>query len=247
MHHYTTHQKIVFVSDVHLRDQFDPNVARLSECLNRIADKVDAIYILGDLFDFWISAGCVHTHSQILSSLRDITRRCPIYFMPGNRDFFMTPALCRRFGMKKIPDPYMIQHGEKRILLTHGDLLCTSDRSYQLMRRILQNSLIKGLHAIIPSRIITFLTRKIQSACRQSKRRKSPQRMQADDATVRTWFQRYQPDVLIYGHVHVPNHYCLLDTGVCGEVIVLDTWDNQANYCLVAETSPMLVSDSPVT
>lgn len=246
MHHYTTHQKIVFVSDVHLRGHHDPNVARLSECLNRLADEVDAIYILGDLFDFWISADCVHTHHKILTSLQDIARRCPIYFMPGNRDFFMTATLCRQFGMTKIPDPYTIQHGEKSILLTHGDLLCTSDRGYQLMRRILQNPLIKGLHAIIPSRIITFLTRKIQSVCRQAKRRKSPQCMQADDATVRTWFQRYQPDILIYGHVHVPNHYCLFDTGSGGEVIVLDTWDSQANYCLTTETSSLLVCGSSV-
>ena len=110
------------------------------------------------------------------------------------------------------------------------------------LAKVILDSLDLGL-----SRIITFLTRKIQSACRQSKRRKSPQRMQADDATVRTWFQRYQPDVLIYGHVHAPNHYCLFDTGVCGEVIVLDTWDNQANYCFVADTSPLLVCDSSVS
>ena len=235
MHHYSNSQRIAFVSDVHLQDQDDPNVDRLTQCLQALAGTSDAIYILGDLFDFWMTADCASTHQKVLSAIQHLSKQCPVFFMPGNRDFFMTQSVCRTYGMTKIADPLMIYHGEKKVLLTHGDLLCSKDRTYQIMRFILQSRLVRGLHAIIPAQLITYLTRKIQAACHRSKKQKPAQCMQADTHTIQSWFQRYQPDILIFGHVHKPQHYCIDDDCIHGEVVVLDSWENQANFCQITE------------
>ncbi|MBL97638.1 MAG: UDP-2,3-diacylglucosamine diphosphatase [Legionellales bacterium] len=240
MHCYATHEQIAFIADVHLRDGYDPLVDQLAAVLQTLARSVRAIYILGDLFDFWISNDCMQTHQRILKCILTTSASCPIYFMPGNRDFLLSSAVCRRFGMTKIADPFMIQHGLRNILLTHGDLLCTEDRSYQLFRRIIQSRVLRGLFAITPRHLLERITRSSKKALKQTKQRKTRASMLANPLTISRWFSKYRHDVLIYGHVHAPSH----QQSDQREIVVLDSWEHQINYCLLSPSGVALHRDA---
>ena len=59
--------------------------------------------------------------------------------MHGNRDFLMSKSFCKKYGMQLIKDPTVISLYGKKILLMHGDTLCTDDVEYQKYRKIVRS------------------------------------------------------------------------------------------------------------
>src|SRR5699024_3535370 len=58
-----------------------------------------------------------------------------VYFICGNRDFLVGDRFCREAGMSRLEEPHFLSHAGQRVLLLHGDTLCTDDVSYQNFRR----------------------------------------------------------------------------------------------------------------
>ena len=106
--------------------------------LAREASQSQAIYILGDLFEYWIGdddLGDPFNASVAQALARTAARGVKLYFMHGNRDFLIGREFCRAAGMTLLEDPHRIElHGRDAILM-HGDTLCTDDHDYQSWRR----------------------------------------------------------------------------------------------------------------
>ncbi|MEO7325817.1 MAG: UDP-2,3-diacylglucosamine diphosphatase [Dokdonella sp.] len=126
----------LFISDLHL-DASRPHITDLFvEFVRKEAVRAKALYILGDLFEAWIGDDNDDgTATQVADALADLRRHgVPCFFIHGNRDFLLGDAFARRAGMTLLPDPSTLEIEGQRILLMHGDTLCTNDAPYQAFR-----------------------------------------------------------------------------------------------------------------
>ena len=128
----------LFISDLHLDAARPAKVSLFSELLRAAPARARNLYILGDLFEAWAGDDDLREpHGHILEALAQATQSgLSIGFMRGNRDLLVGETFARRTGCRLLPDPTVLQLDNQRVLLTHGDLLCTSDRGYQAYRRI---------------------------------------------------------------------------------------------------------------
>ncbi len=132
----------LFISDLHLApDTLAANEALLN-FLEQTAPSADAVYVLGDLFEYWIGDdGLEHPFAR---SIADAFRKVsdggvPVFFMHGNRDFLIGSRFARESGMKILEDPTIGNLYGGRTLLMHGDTLCTDDVEYQKFRAMVRN------------------------------------------------------------------------------------------------------------
>src|SRR4026208_1489043 len=114
----------------------------LLKFLEQTAPRSDAVYVLGDLFEYWIGDdGLEHPFARRIA---DAFRRLPdggvpLYFMHGNRDFLIGERFARESGMKILEDPTMVNLYGRPTLLMHGDSLCSDDLEYQKFRAMVRN------------------------------------------------------------------------------------------------------------
>ncbi len=190
-----------FISDLHLHAGATQQQQLLLNFLRNQGKQADALYILGDLFAIWFGDDLIEEYTrELFAALRDL--KIPVYFMRGNRDFLIGEQFCATAGCTLLADPCVIELYGKTVLLTHGDLLCTADRTYQRMRKFIQNSLIKAIFLSLPK----TLRRKIALWVQRKAKRAAKDSAVYDVApsTVNAWFTKFNAPVMIHGHTHLP-------------------------------------------
>jgi len=129
--------RISFISDLHLDASRPQATTAFRHFLESDARAATRLYILGDLFEFWIGDDEDDPHAiEVLGAIRDYTaagHECLV--MRGNRDFLLGAGFERRSGARLLPDPIVTEFFGERVLVTHGDLLCTDDHAYQRYRQ----------------------------------------------------------------------------------------------------------------
>lgn len=191
------------ISDLHLSEQRPKIVTLFSQFLQNITAPDHALYILGDFFDYWIGDDDLSDFNRsIIGLLNDaVESGLKIYVMHGNRDFLIGQKFAQLSGVTLIPDPFVLTGGQQEILLMHGDLLCTDDKSYQLFRKVVRNFFIKALYLSLPLKI----RRKIAQIIRQQSQKKNIYLKIIDVTTkgINHYIKHYP--VLIHGHTHLFN------------------------------------------
>jgi UDP-2,3-diacylglucosamine hydrolase len=196
----------LFISDLHL-DRERPDIQALfHEFLQNRAAGADALYILGDLFEYWIGDDDPgQEHADTLKALQALTSRgVPVYFLPGNRDFLIGQEFLEQSGCQKLDDHVIIDLYGQKVLLMHGDTLCTDDVEYQQLRSMMRN----------PQWQAQFLAQPYEDRLQQvlSLRKKSSEAIAAkgeiitdvNDQAVRDTMCQYGVTELIHGHTHRP-------------------------------------------
>ena len=217
---------VLFVSDLHI-DAGKPHVLeglkRLVECE---APTADALYILGDLAEVWIGDD---DDSETAQSLREALSRaahlCPLRIMHGNRDFLFGQRFAREVGGELIDDPHVAQIDGQRVLLTHGDALCTADTAYQLARRVFRS---EAWQRDILGRSLQErrgIAREMRRQSKAANANKAENIMDVTPEEVVALMRRMGCATLIHGHTHRPgvNDVPLGDT--VGTRYVLGDWD----------------------
>jgi UDP-2,3-diacylglucosamine hydrolase len=221
----------LFISDLHL----DPSRPRATSAFLRFlrsdARRAERLYILGDLFEFWIGDDDDDPHSgEVLDALRDYTasgRACLV--MRGNRDFLLGARFGERTGTQLLTDPTVEDVFGTRVLIMHGDQLCTDDRAYQRYRRIVNNVRLQRLFLALP--------RAWRRAAGVEGRRRSrayaasgqPGIADVSPAAVAEAMAQARVNVLLHGHTHRPAIHRLDLKGVAGARIVLGDWYEQGS------------------
>ena len=172
------------------------------------------MYILGDLFEAWTGDDDPsRTAAQVAEALAAFSRHAPVYFMAGNRDFLLGNAYAARAGMQILPEPCVIERHSRRILLTHGDEMCTDDTEYQKYRTVIRRPWVCRLLLSLPFALRRRIAEKMRNASRQ--RQKSADVYAIADVTeagVQAAFANHAPfDAIVHGHTHRPNthqHQC---------------------------------------
>jgi len=220
---------ILLVSDLHLEPQRPDLVRAFLHFLQNRARGVEALYILGDLFEAWIGDDAMSPFEQeIATALRQLADSgTAIYLMHGNRDFLIGKAFCRQAGCQLLPDRHIADFQGRRVLLMHGDTLCTRDEGYQKLRRILRNPLTLFVLRHLPLASRQKLARKLRNESRQQTRAKAMDITDVTEAEVEREMRAARVTTLIHGHTHRPARHELLLDGQPAERIVLGDWDRR--------------------
>ena len=129
-----------FISDLHL-DKSRPLVNNFFiDYLSNIDKGVSDLYILGDLFEYWVGDDDpMDGLEQVREAIIALGKKINIWYMHGNRDFLITKKICDALNINLLDDPTLIDMSDKRILLLHGDTLCTDDKAYQNFRKMVRS------------------------------------------------------------------------------------------------------------
>jgi len=220
-----------FVSDLHI-DASQPGIARqFIEFLAGEARGAGALYVLGDLFEVWLGDDDSAPDKQaVIAALRRLTdsgTRC--FVMHGNRDFLIGARFCAEAGCTLLADGSVAEVHRRRVLLMHGDSLCTDDLSYQRLRRTLRNPLMLAVLPRLPLATRQRLAARLRAGSREHTGSTAPEIMDVNQDAVLAAFAAFGVDTLIHGHTHRPAvHRLALPSGPARR-IVLGDWYTQGS------------------
>lgn len=211
------------------------------------AKGIQALYILGDLFDVWVGQD-IHTEFQqtILTALAEVVKTgTKVYFMHGNRDFLMQNDYLQAAGIERLQDPTVINLHGTPTLLMHGDTLCTQDKAYQRFRLIAQNPITRWLFLRLPIKSRDNISKKLRAKSQQYQKSQSLTILDVTEVAVEQAMRKHQVTQLIHGHVHRPNIHDASCDSQLGKRLVLGDWHKQASYILSTPAKTILATFEP--
>lgn len=238
---------ILFISDLHLQEE-RPDISRaFLRFLDERARHAEALYILGDFFEVWIGDDGMtpfqHSIATALARLAETGTR--VYLMHGNRDFLLGKGFCRLARCALLADPCLVTLAGEPVLLSHGDLLCTSDEAYMRMRRWLRNPVSLFLLRNLPLASRRKLARKLRSESRTQTRLKADDIVDVTPEEVLRLMRTHGVSTLIHGHTHRPAVHALQIDGRPARRIVLGDWDSQG-WALEADENGLRQAPFPL-
>ena len=208
-------KKLFFASDFHLGA---PNASeskirekRIIRWLDSIESDAAAIFLVGDIFDFWFEYGEVIPKGFIpfiskLSQLRD--KKIPIFFFTGNHDLWMKDYFTEELGIPVYHHPIELLVEGQKILVGHGDGLGPGDRSYKLLKRVFTNPIAKGLFRWFHPDLGIRLAKAWSGHSRISNLQKNENHFLNEGEWLWTYCKEVEAkihhDLYIFGHRHLP-------------------------------------------
>ena len=197
---------IDFISDLHL-DKTRPEVNKyfIKYLLNLNKDITD-LYILGDLFEYWVGDDDpMDGLDDIRSCITELGGKINIWYMHGNRDFLISEKICNILKMKLLIDPSIIDVDGARILLVHGDTLCTDDIAYQKFRGLVRSEKWQSEMLAKPLRERLLIADSLRKKSIEANQGKEDNIMDVNASEVEKLIKVHSPNVIIHGHTHRPN------------------------------------------
>ena len=236
----------LFISDLHLSPERPRIVETFFGFLTQTAARAESLYILGDLFEYWIGDDdlAYPFNAVIAGALHEVARGgVPLYFMHGNRDFLAARGFCDATGAVLLDDPTVIELGGEKTLLMHGDTLCTDDLDYPAWRRTARSAGFQRgfLAKSIAERRQAVLGMREKS--RQVVEAKPAEIMDVNAAAVRDAFRKHNVRRLIHGHTHRSAFHKVEVNGArCERWVLPDWYGDGGGYLTVDEMGARLVS-----
>ena len=223
----------LFVSDLHLCSERPAINEVFFRFLADTARTADALYILGDLFEYWL--GDDDDDDRLGADVADALSRLSsggvrVLFMHGNRDFLVGRAFASRCGTHLLRDPTLVDLYGTRTLLLHGDTLCTDDIDYQNFRARVRDPEYQATFLAQPIAARRAQVLKMRQQSEESKRAKAMAIMDASIAAVEQTLREHRYPRMIHGHTHRPaRHTHVVDGRTC-ERWVLNDWYECGGY-----------------
>jgi UDP-2,3-diacylglucosamine hydrolase len=230
----------LFISDLHLCASRPHITNAFLDFLETTASQSDALYILGDLFEYWAGDDDIQDihHQPIISAFKRLSDSgVKLYFMHGNRDFLISSGFCEAAGITLLQDPCLIELYGKAVLLSHGDDLCTDDVEYQKFRVQVRDAKWQHDFLKLPLQVRKDQIETIRSRSEQEKSQKSMQIMDVNQAAINSLLKTYcYPELLIHGHTHRPNEHQIHLESHSITRWVLGDWYEQGSYLRCDQT-----------
>ncbi len=222
----------LFISDLHLSHDHPISTALFLNFAGHTAPQAEALYILGDLFEYWAGDDDLDTpfHQHITGVLRALSEQgTRIFIMHGNRDFLMSEKLASACHATLLSDPTLLDLYGTTTLLSHGDVLCTDDAAYQQFRHMVRSAEWRTQFLAQPLAQRKQQIEQLRLQSEQAKRVKAMNIMDVNCDAVNELLRRNNYPRLIHGHTHrLAKHLHHVDGHSC-ERWVLGDWDNKAN------------------
>jgi len=221
----------LFVSDLHLAPTRPQMADLFVRFIEEKARAAAALYVLGDLFEYWIGDDDTDNlfNESVLGRLASLAERdVPVFFMPGNRDFLLGERAAARGKLRLLSEPSVIDLHGMRTLLLHGDTLCDADMAYQRYRRVVRHPLFYAAARVLPVRA----RHRIGLSLRARSERRPPPHVLGDvtEDAVRGAFQRYGVRQMIHGHTHRAARHLLTVAGERCVRWVLPDWYERGGF-----------------
>lgn len=235
-------RNIYFLSDAHLGSRAVPHARmqerRLVNFLDSIKHKAEAVYLLGDIFDFWHEYKTVvpKGYTRLLGKISELTDLgVEVHYFTGNHDLWIHDYFETECGMTIHRGSSTIEIADKVFYLAHGDGLGTKDRKFLFLRRMFHNAICQRLFAALHPR--WGMAFGLEWARRSRLKRidgKEPEYMGEDREELVLFAKEYMaghPDVnfFIFGHRHIE-----LDLMLSRQtrMVILGDWISQFSYAV---------------
>ncbi len=243
-------KRALFISDLHLSDS-DPQITiQFEYFLSNIAKESDQLYILGDLFDYWI--GDDQRENEMAWSVARLLNQVSksgtqIFFLHGNRDFLLGKAFAVKSGFQILKDETVVQIYGKSLLLMHGDTLCTDDIEYLKFRNIVRDESWQRDFLAKELKEREDFALSARQVSNHNKSQKNADIMDVNVKEVEKTLIKYRSCQLIHGHTHKPAHHTHKINGGLFNRYVLPDWDTGGGYLVCDRTGCRLEWLSPYT
>ena len=245
-------QPDLLISDLHLSDERPSITDHFVEFLAREASASRGLYILGDLFDYWVGDDELSGEDgdplarRVAHALAALARGgTAVYVMQGNRDFLLGSRFFSACGARALEDPTVTEVGGVKTLLMHGDTLCTDDQDYMAWRRTARSPSWQAAFLAAPIGERRARSRALRAESEARKRTKSAQIMDVSEQAVAEAFHRHGVTRLIHRHTHRPGRHELSLEGRRCERWVLPAWFEGGGYLRAEDGEASLVSLPP--
>ena len=211
----TFRNKIYFLSDFHLgAPDVDSSLLRekkIVEFLNEIKQDASAIFIVGDMFDFWYEYRKVvpKGHVRLLGKLAEITDAdIPVHFFVGNHDMWMKDYLQKELNIKTYFAPQKFEFNNKKFLVGHGDGLGPGDRGYKMLKKVFRNPAAQWMFGMLPPYMGMGLANYFSKKSREATGKHEEVFLGEENEWLITYskeeLKKQHYDYLIFGHRHLP-------------------------------------------
>lgn len=233
-----------FIADIHLCTQEPAITAGFLRFLREDAPQADALYILGDLFEAWIGDDDPEPlHACIAAALNDLHQQgVPCFFIHGNRDFLLGRRFARASLMQLLPEKKVLELYGRRVIILHGDTLCTDDVGYQKFRKKVHNPLIQKIFVALPLTWRLAIAARMRADSKASNSGKSLEVMDVNPQAVIHEMETNGVEWMIHGHTHRPAIHDVPLDGKTGHRAVLGAWHEQGSMIKVSADGVELIT-----
>jgi UDP-2,3-diacylglucosamine hydrolase len=205
-------KKLYFVSDVHLGAQaLSDNTMRerlFADWLSEISADAEAVFLMGDIFDFWFEYRKVvpRGHTRVLGRIADLTDSgIPVHFFTGNHDIWVFDYLPLETGVTVHRDFYATELMGKKFFLAHGDGLDKNDKGYLMLKKIFKSRVLQWLFARLHPNFAVGIAHRWSKNSRLSKKVSGPV-FEAENEGMYEFalsvLEKEHFDYFIFGHRH---------------------------------------------
>ncbi len=231
--------KTIFIGDLHLDKRFPKALSAFLSYLQNIAhENVDALYIVGDLFEYWLGDDCLdNTSRAVAQGLSDYhnSTATPIYFTHGNRDFLLGESYAQQCQFTLLSTYHAIKLYDTETLILHGDTLCTDDVAYMRFRVRVHDPEWQAKIKRLPPSARRLLATYLRMRSKWANANKTQAIMDVAPDTVADVVRQYGVKRLIHGHTHRPALHQLDIDGNRVQRCVVGDWYTQGS---VLEVTP---------
>lgn len=161
--------RTIFLADAHLITPADLNYRHLLRFLHELEGNTEALFIMGDLFDFWLGfpSNPFREYDALLEGLFALKRSgCRIVYFEGNHDFHLGPVFRERLGAEVHTGSAIMTVQGRRLFLCHGDQINPHDRGYRLLRLLLRSRFLEASVGWFPPRLALRVREHLQHSSR---------------------------------------------------------------------------------
>lgn len=235
-------KKIYFLSDAHLGSRAlehrRTHERRLVSFLDKIKHEAAAVYLLGDIFDYWYEYKYVvpKGFTRLLGKISELTDMgIEVHFFIGNHDIWCKDYFVEECGMILHKRPMTVELYGKEFYLAHGDGLGDKSLGFRLMRALFHSKTAQMLFSAIHPRWTMELGLSWSKHSRLKRADgKEPDYMGEDKEPLVLYTKEYlktHPGInfFIYGHRHI-----MLDLMLSRDsrIVILGDWINDFSYAV---------------
>jgi len=241
-----------FIADLHLTAERPLAIALFRDFLHAAVSRLDRLYILGDLFEYWVGDDGADEaeFAPIIEALNQATLAgLRIAVMHGNRDFLLGSGFTERTGCTLLQDPHKLSLFGVPTLLSHGDALCTDDHDYLALRAQFHDPAWREQVMKRPLAERIAMARALRKESGQATVAKEAAILDVNAQAVNALLDAHGARRLIHGHTHRPGEYAAGDPAhPCARIVVGD-WYEQSSVLSVGPLGLRLssVADFPRT
>lgn len=208
-------KNIFFLSDFHLgipdHTTSLEREKRIVAFFESIKNQAEAIFIVGDMFDFWYEYRQVvpKGYVRLLGKLGELTDSgIAIHFFVGNHDMWMTDYFQKELNIPVYYEPREFEFNNKKFLVGHGDGLGPGDNGYKMLKKIFRNPFCRWMFGILPPNIGVGLANYFSRKSRQAADQNEEQFISKDKEWLATYclemLKQKHYDYFVFGHRHLP-------------------------------------------